>query len=91
MEENEEKPFDQPETEMPESPEPESVTDNFEPSENFFDRFAEKLASSIAEAEERGYKRALELLKASQRDAMERDRSVPNFLSDVRRDIWEGE
>lgn len=62
-----------------------------QPREDVFERFAEKLAASIAEAEQRGYCRAIEAMKEAERKTIERDRSVPNFLSDVRRDMWEGE
>ena len=75
---------------QPEPEQPQSRHEEFsEPKEDVFERFADKIATCIAQAEERGYRRAIEAMKEAERKAVEHDRSVPNFLSDIRPDIWE--
>lgn len=48
-------------------------------------RFAER----IEQAEERAYRRALETLRNEAAAQTQPERTVPNFLADLRRDVWD--
>lgn len=53
-----------------------------------FDRTISRFQESLVEAEERGFRRALEMARQPP-EALGISRSVPNFLADVRRDVWD--
>lgn len=56
--------------------------------ERVVDRTLDRLADRLKEAEERGFRKAVELARSNP-DRLGIDRSVPNFLADVRRDVWD--
>lgn len=59
--------------------------DNFD---ELVEKVAHKMAERLIEAEERGFQRAIEALKTAA-GPVARENSRPNFLADIRRDIWE--
>ena len=74
---------DAPTAETPPDPVPEASSPDEELIKRIVDASCERFADKLLEAEERGFNRALELSQRSQSS-----RSVPNFLADVRPDVW---
>ena len=64
-----------------------------EMTESFFERMVERsltrLAHEVSEAEERGFRRGLEAARRQYAKETDNLKSVPNFLADIRPDIWE--
>lgn len=72
--------------------EPESDPGADVPASGTVDRIVERVCERLDErmkaAEERGYRRAMEEIR-QRREALGLDNSVPNFLADIRRDVWD--
>lgn len=56
--------------------------------ERIVDKTLSRLTDKLREAEERGFRRAVEMARNNP-EALGIDRSVPNFLASVRKDIWD--
>ncbi len=52
------------------------------------DKTLKRLGDKIREAEERGFRKAVEMARRNPAE-LGISRSVPNFLADVRRDVWD--
>lgn len=66
----------------------EELNENESLVERVLQRTLDRLADTLADAEERGFKRALEMARQNPAEFGITD-SVPNFLADIRRDVWE--
>ena len=49
----------------------------------------ERIATELLQAEARGFKRGLDTARTNPELAGITDNTVPNFLADIRRDVWE--
>lgn len=55
------------------------------------DKAVDRFADEMRRAEERGYAKAMDESRAARLDLGDRDKCCPNFLADVRADIWSPE
>lgn len=67
---------------------PENTASQVQVVERLLDRTLDRFADKLREAEERGFRKALEMARLNP-EQVGISPSVPNFLADIRPDIWD--